>query len=145
MNIDLKLLREWLIVNRLALNVSKTNFTIFSPPQKPYKNITLLRNKKAISRRYMPNTWVSYFNQNYPFVIISSIKGKISRASGIMNKMKSFVSRNVLICLYYSLIYPFLIYAISRRGVACENIINPLYVLQKRVVRIITHNKGMLV
>ena len=34
MNNGLKLLREWLIANRLALNVSKTNFTIFFPPQK---------------------------------------------------------------------------------------------------------------
>ena len=51
MNKGLKLLREWLIANRLALNVSKTNFTIFSPPQKPYKNITLLINKKAIEQK----------------------------------------------------------------------------------------------
>ena len=51
--------------------------------------------------------------------------------------MKTFVSRNILICLYYSLVYPFLIW-----GVACENIINPLYVLQKRVRRIITNKEG---
>ena len=61
-----------------------------------------------------------------------------------MNKMKSFVSRNVLTCLYYSLVYPFLIYAIPIWGVACENIINPLYVPQKRAVRIITHNNGYI-
>ena len=59
-----------------------------------------------------------------------------------MHKMKTFVSRKILICLYYSLIYPFLIYAIPIWGVACENIINPLYVLQKRVVRIITNKEG---
>ena len=48
--------------------------------------------------------------------------------------MKCFVSINVLTCLYYSLVYPFLIYAIPIWGVACENIINPLYVQQKRTV-----------
>ena len=42
-----------------------------------------------------------------------------------------------------SLVYPFLIYAIPIWGVACENIINPLYVLQKRVVRIITNKEGV--
>ena len=51
MNKGLKLLRVWLIANRLALNVSKANFTIFSPPNKPYKNITLLRDKKAIEQK----------------------------------------------------------------------------------------------
>ena len=30
-------------------------------------------------------------------------------------------------------------------GVACENIINPLYLLQKRVVRIITNKEGYIV
>ena len=29
-------------------------------------------------------------------------------------------------------------------GVACENIINPLYVLQRRVVRIITNKEGYI-
>ena len=53
MNEGLKLLRDWLIANRLALNVSKTNFTIFSPPNKPYKIITLLINKRAIEQEYV--------------------------------------------------------------------------------------------
>ena len=51
MDKGLKLLREWLIANRLALNVSKTNFTIFSPPNKQCINITLLINKKAIEQK----------------------------------------------------------------------------------------------
>ena len=51
MNKGLKVFREWLIANRLALNVSKINFTIFSPPNKPCINITLLINKKAIDQK----------------------------------------------------------------------------------------------
>ena len=47
---------------------------------------------------------------------ISSIIKKISRAIGIMRKMKRYVSKNVLTCLYYSLVYPFLIYAIPIQG-----------------------------
>ena len=47
--------------------------------------------------------------------------------------MKSSVSSNVFTCLYYSLVNPFIIYAIPIWGDACENIINPLYVLQKRL------------
>ena len=51
MNKELNKLQEWLFTNRLALNVSKTNFTIFSPPNKPLKNITLLIRKKAIEQK----------------------------------------------------------------------------------------------
>ena len=51
-NKELKKLNSWLIVNRLSLNLVKTNFVIFRPYNKPmnYK-ITLKFNKKAISER----------------------------------------------------------------------------------------------
>ena len=58
MNKELKKLQEWLITNRLALNVSKTNFTIFSPPNKPLKNITLLIRKKDIDRHGIPQIYI---------------------------------------------------------------------------------------
>ena len=51
MNDELKKLQDWLITNRLALNISKTNFTIFSAANKPLKNITLLMSKKAIEEK----------------------------------------------------------------------------------------------
>ena len=109
----LKLLRDWLIANRLALTVSKTNFAIFSPPNKPYQNITLLINKKAIEQKEYVKYLGVLLDSKLSFCHhISSIK-KISRAIGIIHKMKTFVSRNILICLYYSLVYPFLIYAIG--------------------------------
>ena len=140
MNKGLKLLREWLIANRLALNVSKTNFTNFSPPNKPCINITLLTNKKAIEQKeYVKHLGVLLDSKLSFCHHISSIKKKISRAIGIMHKMKSYVSKNVLTCLYYSLVYPFLIW-----GVACEKNINPLFILQKRAVKIITHNNEFI-
>ena len=41
-NKDLKKLHTWLIVNRLSLNINKTNFVIFHPFNKPLKKkITL--------------------------------------------------------------------------------------------------------
>ena len=41
---------QWLCSNRLALNISKTNFVIFHPFNKPVKEfITLKINKKAIA------------------------------------------------------------------------------------------------
>ena len=47
LNKELKKLKMWLNVNRLALNVSKTNFVIFAPVNKPMKSITILINKQA--------------------------------------------------------------------------------------------------
>ena len=48
-NKELKWLNHWLNVNRLSLNISKTNFVIFHPSNKPVKKkITLKINGKAI-------------------------------------------------------------------------------------------------
>merc|ERR1712168_546165 len=50
-NAELKKLSLWLNLNRLALNISKTNFVIFRFHQKmPNHNVTLLMNNKAIQQ-----------------------------------------------------------------------------------------------
>ena len=51
-NAELKKLSLWLNLNRLALNVSKTNFVIFRSHQKiPNHNVTLLMNNKALQQK----------------------------------------------------------------------------------------------
>ena len=52
-NNELKKLYLWLNVNRLSLNVSKKNYIIFHPYNKPLKtHITIKINKKAIIEKY---------------------------------------------------------------------------------------------
>ena len=51
-NEELKNLTLWLNVNRLSLNISKTNFVIFHTYNKPLQyNVTLKMNKKAIVQK----------------------------------------------------------------------------------------------
>ena len=51
-NQELKLLSMWLNINRLALNVSKTNFVIFRSIKRPLDhNVTLILNRKAIDQK----------------------------------------------------------------------------------------------
>ena len=51
-NIELKKLSLWLRINRLSLNISKTNFVIFRPYNKKLKYITTLKiDKKAIAEK----------------------------------------------------------------------------------------------
>ena len=47
-NKELSKLYEWLCINRLSLNISKTNFVIFTPPNKQKHHVTILINKKAL-------------------------------------------------------------------------------------------------
>ena len=104
---------NWLNSNRLALNVSKTNFVIFSAKNKHLKPVTIIINRQAIQQK----DYVKYlrvlidsklsFKQH-----ITVITKKISRAIGLLYKLRHYVTRKVLIIMYYSLIYPFLIYAL---------------------------------
>ena len=49
----------WLNLNRLSLNIDKTNFLIFHPFNKPMKNrITIKINKKAIVEKNILNILV---------------------------------------------------------------------------------------
>ena len=75
-NKELRKLYLWLNVNRLSLNVSKTNFIIFHPYNKPLKqNITLKINNKAIIEKchikYLGVIVDSHLNWKHHIVIIS--------------------------------------------------------------------------
>ena len=51
-NHELKKLYTWLIVNRLSLNIDKTNFLVFHPYNKPVmQRITIKIHKHAITEK----------------------------------------------------------------------------------------------
>ena len=63
---------------------------------------------------------------------------KISRGIGVLSKIRYYVNRNILLQLYYSLIYPFLTYGLSIWGNTYNSTLRPLTILQKRAIRTIT-------
>ena len=138
-NKELKNLHTWLIVNRLSLNIDKTNFLIFHPYNKPLKQkVTIKINKKAICEKD---------HMKYLGVIIDSTLSwtkhiektckTINRSIGMMYKIRQYITKNTLKMLYYSLIYSHLVYAIEAWGSADKTHLNRLLTLQKRAVRMI--------
>ena len=58
LNNELTKVSEWLIANKLTLNVSKSNFVIFHPPQKKiHTNITPYINDKKLEQNNSQNIW----------------------------------------------------------------------------------------
>ena len=139
-NKELKKLRIWLIVNRLSLNIDKTNFVIFHPFNKPLKQkITLKMHRNAISEK----NHVKYLGIMIDSTLtwrahIDNVSSKMSRAIGLLYKIRPFVNIKLLRTLYYSLVYPYLIYAIEVWGSADHTHLNRIFILQKRVIRLIT-------
>ena len=69
---------------------------------------------------------------------VAEISKKIKRNIGVICKLRNFVNSHILKNLYYSLIYPYLIYGIVVWGNTYTSSTNPLFLLKKKLVRIIT-------
>ena len=137
-NDELSKISEWLIVNKLSLNASKTKFMVFSMPQ---KKVVIPRLKFADTEiesvdqfNFLGITLDKHLNWN---AHINQLFGKISRNTGILNKIKLFLPRRILKTIYSSLILCQLNYGILVWGQNYKRI----FKLQKRVMRIITCSK----
>ena len=71
---------------------------------------------------------------------ISNISKKISRAIGIMYKLRPFLSMKVMKNVYYSLVYSHILYAIEAWGSGFKTDLDKLLILQKRALRLMTYN-----
>ena len=69
---------------------------------------------------------------------VSHVMKKTKRNIGLISKLRYFVNTNTLVSLYYALIYPFFIYSLIAWGNTYESNVRPLFILQKRAIRIIT-------
>ena len=116
-NQELNKLSLWLNANRLALNVSKTNFVVFAPKNKTSKNVTIIINRHAIEEKecvkYLGVLIDSQLSFNYH---IKAVNKKISRTVGLMSKLRYLMNQKTLTMLYYALIYPFLSYGVTVWG-----------------------------
>ena len=65
------------------------------------------------------------------------ISGKIARGIGVILKARKYLMKDSLVTLYYSFVYPYLIYCNHVWGLACKTYMKTLVLLQKRIIRII--------
>ena len=142
-NQELQHVSNWLLANRLTLNYEKTNWMFFSTSVKGYvfpsesikiNNITLCQ---CHEMRYLGVILDSGLNFGKH---IDMMCRKISRSIGIFYRLRQFVPSNVLLTLYYSLVYPLMIYCILIWGSTYDTHLNKLVLLQKRIIRLATNS-----
>ena len=60
-NYNLRMVSDWLMANKVSLNISKTNFIIFHPPQKVKSHtVKLTISNREIMQENLLSTWVSW-------------------------------------------------------------------------------------
>lgn len=141
MNNELSNVHTWLCANRLSLNIDKSNFVIFHPPQKNVQslNFCLKINDKQLKTEYC----IKYLgimidaNLSWKKHVDCTVK-KFGRSIAILCKIRHYVSQEILVTLYYGLVYPCLIYGLIAWGNTYESTLNPIFISQKKAVRVMT-------
>ena len=139
-NKELKKVKTWLDINILSLNIDKTNFIIFKSPQHSSSDIINIKIgnlpvKKTCYVKFLGVLLDDNLSWKYHLTELSK---KLARTCGLFFKVRHFLPVDVLICLYNSLFSPFMQYGILVWSLTYESYINPVFLLQKRVVKAIS-------
>ncbi len=101
LNNELNKISEWLVVNKLSLNVSKTKFSIFHKKGKHINQPKIKIQGTLIERVKDFNFLGLILNENLNWKShCNKISNNISMSIGILNRLKHFLPENVRIMLY---------------------------------------------
>lgn len=142
-NRELKVIKKWMDINKLSLNIEKTKAITFRNVKRNEDlQITIddVQIEKVSEIKFLG---IKIDNKLSWKPHIRYIKSKISRCLSVINKAKPYLDVNSLRTLYCSLVLPYLSYCAEVWGNTYQSNLNPLVILQKRAVRII-HKVGFL-
>ena len=140
LNTELISLNNWFKANKLSLNTKKSFFMIFHRSR---------IKSNVINRVVIDNHQLTQVNSSkYLGVIIdhklnwiehiSYVKSKMSKGIGIMFKARQFLTKKALLMLYHAYIYPYMTYCIEVWGCTSQTQLNCLFLLQKKIIRIMS-------
>src|SRR3989441_7550158 len=135
-------LADWITANRLSINYDKTCYIVFSPKQSKTDdlNLSLTLNHSPI-KRVSSSTYLGVIiddNLNWKLQI-SEICLVLRRFIGVFYKLSSVLPWHTLKLLYFSLVYPRILYGIELYANNYMVNLHDLIVLNNRLLRIIHH------
>lgn len=138
-NNELEKFYQWTLSNRLSINVDKTFFNIVTNNHIPTESPIAINLCNQILARKSVITFLGIiFDEKLKFTDhIAHISNKIAKSIGILSMLKNSVPPAILKTLYYSFVYPYISYCCSVWGSTYSVHLQPLIVLQKKVIRII--------
>lgn len=128
-------------MNKRSLNIEISNFVIFRPYQRKLPiDINLNICGKTLKQVEHVKYLGVFIDSNLSWKIhVDHLPNKISKSIGILSKMRYYTNIDILVRLYYALIYPFLIYAPTAWGNTYSTTLGPLVVLQKKKPFVLLH------
>ena len=138
MSNELDKLYAWFTVNKLSLNISKTNYILFGRRRCIADNVSITMGKSPISRVKVNKFLGVNIDENLTWKDhISVVKSKLSKTIGIMYRASTFLNQSSLFTLYCSLFLPYMTYCLEIWGNTYKSNTLCIFILQKKVLRII--------
>ena len=142
MTSELILIQRWLVANKLSLNLLKTKYLIFTSLSKQHhtSQFNLSINDKPIERANSIRYLGVILDETLSFKQhIAKLRSKLSRNVGLLWKLRRVCGRKLLLQLYYVLVDSLISYANIVWCSTYKTTVNPLYILQKKALKIITY------
>ena len=147
-NAELQKVYDWLCVNKLSLNVSKTRSMLFKHPKIPTVNFSfnLEINGEKIKQLKEFNFLGIMLDEHLSWKPhIKKVRSKVCQTIGVIKKVRNILPLSALKCLYNALILPHLTYGLKLWGQGLQKQSqskqHAAFLIQKRAVRVITRNK----
>uniref|UniRef100_A0A3Q3JDA1 Reverse transcriptase domain-containing protein n=1 Tax=Monopterus albus TaxID=43700 RepID=A0A3Q3JDA1_MONAL len=134
-------IKKWCDNNLLSLNLEKTKYMVFGN-RRPHNELQLRIGGANIERVYeikflgvMVDDRLSWKSH------IRHVQHKIAKNISILARVRHMLDVKALRILYCSLILPYLEYGVENWGNTYRSSLQPLYILQKRAIRVV-HKMG---
>ena len=126
---------EWLKINKLSLNKTKSKYMTFHMPKKEIQHLTLKIDGVNIEKVEELNFLGLTMDTNLKWKKhTDKISNKCSKITGVLNRLKLLFPQEIKCLLYNSLIVPHINYCITAWGFHR----NRITIIQKKAIRIIT-------
>lgn len=141
-NDELKNVSNWLIANKLSLNVKKSNLIIFNHSNCAYDKINIKINNKFLEEKS---------SAKYLGIIIDSkltwkphidyVNTKLAKGIGLLAKLRHFIPPTLIRNLFNAFIQPHIDYGLTAWGSAFATQLHPIDISLKKAVRICSFKK----
>ena len=139
MNVALIEIQDWLSCNKLSLNILKTHYMIFTSQKKIVHDVNVMICNTAIKRVYVTKFLGVQIDSKLSWNDhIKYTCKKVSKSIAILLKARKKLPKQCLFSLYYSIAFPYFIYCNQVWGCNYAECLKPLFLLQKKMIRIIT-------
>ena len=111
----------WLASNKLTLNIEKSHYVVFHSARLKQSNINISLSNISLERVTFTKFLGVIIDEKFSFIRhISYIKTNISKAMGIIIKVRKYLNKISLVNLYHSFVFPYLTYCIEIWGDASD-------------------------